>query len=119
MSNQRVILPGFCLSEGDDFGNVWRFLSRQDTLAQRKGKATDVRTVTITEARAAWSNLLDAAARGEQITITRRGVPVAMLIPPITLYPDRDAAIEGLKNASRGITLGGLSIREMIEEGRP
>ena len=38
-----------------------------------------MRTVTVTEARATWSNLLDATARGEQITITRYGVPVAML----------------------------------------
>jgi prevent-host-death family protein len=82
-------------------------------------KETDVRTVTVTEARATRSNLLDAAARDEQITITRYGVPVAMLLPPIKPNPDRDAAIEAFRNGSQGITLGGLSIREMIEEGRP
>jgi prevent-host-death family protein len=78
-----------------------------------------MRTVTVTEARATWSNLLDATARGEQITITRYSVPVAMLAPPIKPNPDRDAAIEAFRNGSQGITLGGLSIREMIEEGRP
>ncbi|MGI8856993.1 MAG: type II toxin-antitoxin system Phd/YefM family antitoxin [Thermomicrobiales bacterium] len=53
-----------------------------------------MRTVTVTEARAIWSNLLDAAARGEQIIITRYGVPVATLLPPTEPQSDRVATIE-------------------------
>jgi len=73
------------------------------------------------EAKTHLSRLLDEVAKGETITITRHGVPVAMLVPP----PDQkreDVArlIEEWRRYRReqNITLGGLSIREMIEEGR-
>ena len=73
------------------------------------------------EAKTHLSRLLDEVAKGETITITRHGVPVAMLVPP----PDKkreDVArlIEEWRRYRReqNITLGGLSIREMIEEGR-
>jgi antitoxin (DNA-binding transcriptional repressor) of toxin-antitoxin stability system len=54
--------------------------------------------------------LLDATARGEQITITRYSVPVAMLAPPIKPNPDRDAAIEAFRNGSQGIGSGSFSV---------
>jgi len=38
-------------------------------------------TVTAREANQHFSRILDAAARGEAVTITRRGVPVARLVP--------------------------------------
>ncbi len=86
-----------------------------------------MRTVGVSEARAQWSCLLDEVARGETIMITRRGVPVAALTPasglPL-LTDERRAEVKELIDdwrryrAEQNITLGGLSIREMIEEGR-
>ena len=40
----------------------------------------EVITVTMTEARARWKDLLDAAESGEEVTITRHGKPVAVLM---------------------------------------
>jgi prevent-host-death family protein len=40
-----------------------------------------MRTVTAREANQRFSKILEAAVSGEEITITRRGVPVAKLVP--------------------------------------
>lgn len=71
------------------------------------------------EARAHLSRLLERVAKGERITITRRGVPVAVLAPPAER--DRaaiDHAVEELKRFRKGRKLGDLSLRELIYEGR-
>ncbi|MBI1941683.1 MAG: type II toxin-antitoxin system prevent-host-death family antitoxin [Acidobacteria bacterium] len=63
--------------------------------------------------------LLKRVARGERITITRHGVPVAMLVPVEgTPTLDRKAAVAAMKAFSKGRRLEGISIRELIEEGR-
>ena len=63
--------------------------------------------------------LLKRAERGERITITRHGVPVAML-GPIEQKRERDlrAVIEDMKAFRKGRKLGNVTIRELIEEGR-
>lgn len=56
---------------------------------------------------------------GASFVITKHGHPVAELIP--VREADSETvrmAIEGLKSFQRRHTLGGLSIRELIEEGR-
>ena len=77
-------------------------------------------TVGSYEAKTHLPSLLDRVAKGEQITITRHGVPVAMLIPVPSGAPRRDprAVVEELLEFRERHTLDGLSIREMIEEGR-
>lgn len=40
-----------------------------------------MRTVSAREANQQFSRLLEDAANGEEVTITRRGVPVAKLVP--------------------------------------
>jgi prevent-host-death family protein len=73
------------------------------------------------EARTRLSELLDQVARGKTVLITRRGKPAALLAPPpAEAAKDVKHVIEEFKAYSRrqGRTLGGLSIREMIEEGR-
>ena len=51
--------------------------------------------------------------------ITRHKQPVAELIPFRQRDTDRiRAAIDGLKQFQRTHSLGGLSVRQMIEEGR-
>jgi prevent-host-death family protein len=72
------------------------------------------------EAKTHLPRLLERVARGERITITRRGVPVAMLVPPDTgEKTDVAAVVEEMLAARAGRTLGDdLTIRQLIEEGR-
>lgn len=75
--------------------------------------------VGCSEARTHLPELLDRAAGGERITITRRGAPVAMLVPPQVIDRAKvEAAVEAMQAFGKGRTLGGLTIRELIEEGR-
>lgn len=63
--------------------------------------------------------LLKRVARGERITITRHGVPIAMLVPvEHRLKLDIRTAIEEMKKFRSGHKLGKLTIRKMVEEGR-
>ena len=62
-----------------------------------------MRTVSAGEANQQFAKLLEAATAGEGITITRRGVPVARLVPCVAApYRDaeerRRAAIEWLRS---------------------
>jgi prevent-host-death family protein len=64
--------------------------------------------------------LLNRVARGERITITRRGVPVALLVP-VELVPSLSSAeaVRRLRMLRRGITWGkDVPLREAIEDGR-
>ena len=76
-------------------------------------------TVGSYQAKTHLPRLLERAARGERITITKHGVPIAMLVP-VEDKPKADirSVIEELKKFRRGHKLGKLTIREMIEEGR-
>ena len=71
------------------------------------------------EAKTHLSRLLDRVARGERITITRHGVPVADLVP-VGPRPGASVSetIDALKAFRRGRSLEGDSLRDMIEEGR-
>lgn len=72
------------------------------------------------EAKNTLGSLLDRVERGEEITITRHGKPVARLVA-YTGAVDRSAArkaVEEIRAMSKGVTLGGLSIKELIEDGR-
>lgn len=72
------------------------------------------------------AQLLERVARGERITITENGVPVAVMDTAEQVdevrSPERRQqireAIEAIKEIGSRNSLGGLSIREMIEEGR-
>jgi prevent-host-death family protein len=70
------------------------------------------------EAKTHLPALLERVARGEQITITKHGKPVARLVPIRRTDPDRRAeAIEKLKKFSKGRTLG-VPVKQLINEGR-
>ncbi|MCB8876349.1 type II toxin-antitoxin system Phd/YefM family antitoxin [Acidisoma silvae] len=65
-------------------------------------------------------DLLTRVEQGEAVTITRDGKPVARLVPLPPPF-DRDkakAAADGLREMSKGVRLNGLTIRELIDEGR-
>lgn len=76
-------------------------------------------TVGSFEAKTHLPALLERVAKGERITITKHGVPVAMLVP-VEQGRQRDVrtVIEELKKFRKGHGLGGLSVRDMINEGR-
>jgi prevent-host-death family protein len=76
-------------------------------------------TVGSYEAKTHLPQLLDRVAKGEKILITKHGAPVAMLVPPAgAARPDVEAAVQKLLEFGKGRTLGDLTLREMIEEGR-
>jgi len=78
-----------------------------------------MRTIGAYEAKTHLPRLLDEVAHGETITITKHGVPVAMLVPPPAAQrPDPGAIIAAIRELRKGITLGDLSIRDLIEDGR-
>ena len=72
------------------------------------------------EARARFSDLLDRVARGEKITITRYGVPVALLVPVEKKQPrlSHKEIVEGMRTLRKRAKPGKMSIREMVAEGR-
>lgn len=78
-----------------------------------------MRRVGAYEAKTHLPRLLDEVAQGEAITITKHGVPIAVLGPASTGATMTPAtAIAGLRAFRRDHRLGGLSIRELIDEGR-
>lgn len=71
------------------------------------------------EARTHLPRLLERVRKGERFVITKNGNPVAELVPFRKRDPERiRAAIEDLKAFQKAHSLDGLSVREMIEEGR-
>jgi len=71
------------------------------------------------EAKTRLSQLLEQVAQGEEIVITKHGVPVAVLSPlPASPKKDPKTAIAALQAFRRARRLGELSIRELIEAGR-
>ena len=70
------------------------------------------------EAKTKFSELLQRAANGEEITITRHGTPVAKLVPvkPVSTPETRLKAIERMEELSKTLSLGGLKIKDLIAE---
>lgn len=76
-------------------------------------------TIGSFEAKTHFSALLERTARGEVFVITRRGKPVAKLVPIDSASAGRAAeAVEQLKRLRERTTLGGLSWKELRDEGR-
>jgi prevent-host-death family protein len=76
-------------------------------------------TIGAYEAKTHLPQLLKRVAQGERITITRHGVPVATLQAPAATArrPTREV-IADLRQFQRKHSPDGISIREMIDEGR-
>jgi prevent-host-death family protein len=71
------------------------------------------------EAKTRLSQLIDQAAKGEEIIITKHGVPVAALVPIAgSRKPDPKTVVAAIKEFRQGRRLEGVSLRLMIEEGR-
>ncbi len=71
------------------------------------------------EAKTHLPRLLRRVQTGERFVITKHGQPIAELVPFRPTDPDKvQAAIDDLKAFQRTHSLGGLSVRDMIEAGR-
>jgi len=78
-----------------------------------------MKTVGAFEAKTHLNELLERASRGETIRITRRGVPVAQLVPPAeSRQTDLKRVVAEIREIRKGASLGGLTFRELIDEGR-
>jgi len=69
------------------------------------------------EAKTHFSALLDRVEKGEEITITRHGKPVARLVP-VTCAPDPAEVIARIREIASRNTLDGIDWRELRDEGR-
>lgn len=78
-----------------------------------------MREVGAYEAKTHLSSLLDRVAAGESITITRHGVPVAVLSPPPSASPlSVEQAIDAIRAFRRGRHLRPDELRSLLDEGR-
>jgi prevent-host-death family protein len=76
-------------------------------------------TLTSEEAHAQWEQLLDRVAQGEEITISRDGIPVGVLSPAAAQRKrEIEAAIARIKEMRKGRTLGGVTPQELIDEAK-
>lgn len=72
------------------------------------------------EAKTHLPALLERVQKGEHITITKHGVPVAMLVPAQSgIHKEHKEVIAQIKEFGRNRTLpGGETVRDLIQEGR-
>lgn len=71
------------------------------------------------EARTHLPRLIEQAQAGERFAITRHGRPVAALVPVAGRSREEiRAAIERLRAFQAKHALGGVSVGEMVQEGR-
>ena len=80
----------------------------------------DSNTVGAYEAKTHLSELLEKVEAGEEIIITKHGAPVARLVPmkKEASAEQRAAAIRRIQKLSSGLSLAGLKIKDLINEGR-
>jgi prevent-host-death family protein len=82
---------------------------------------TNSNTIGAYDAKTRFSELLEMVEAGKEFTITKHGAAVARLVPArkkLTIQ-QRQEAIQRWIESSKGISLGGLKIRDLINEGRP
>jgi len=75
--------------------------------------------VSAYDAKTHFSQLLARAEKGERITITKHGRAVAELVP-FGRQPGRsfDEVLRSVAEIRKGTRLDGISIRDLIDEGR-
>jgi prevent-host-death family protein len=76
-------------------------------------------TVGAYEAKTQLSKLLERVMKGERITITKHGVPVAVLQPPDPgMSTDTKTIISEIHKFREKHSLKGHTLKDLIEEGR-
>jgi prevent-host-death family protein len=76
--------------------------------------------IGVFKAKTHLSSLLDRVAKGEKITITRHGMPVAILAPVGEIGQKLSHAdiVEGMRILRGRVKPGRMSVREMVQQGR-
>lgn len=78
-----------------------------------------MRTVGAFEAKTHLSEILEKASRGEETIITKRGVPIAKVIPvekeSSAIKPN---LLQEFRQLRKKLTLGNLSWKDLRNEGR-
>jgi len=75
-------------------------------------------TVGTYEVKTHLSKLLARVEKGERITITRHGVPVAVIVPATLGRKTAAEAIDDIRGLRAGMKFDGLDLKELIQEGR-
>ena len=71
------------------------------------------------EAKTHLPKLLERVMKGERITITKHGIPVAVLQPPDPgMSTDLKSVISDIRKFRKKNKLGKHSLKDFIEEGR-
>lgn len=79
-----------------------------------------VKSIGSFEAKTHLAALLDRVAKGERITITRHGIPAALLVP-VTETESRLShreVVAGMRELRKKVKPGKMSVKEMVDEGR-
>ena len=77
-----------------------------------------MRTLGLFEAKQKLSEIVDRAASGERIGITRRGKLAAIVVPPHPEASLKDIFEDIERIRKRGKLPKGLTVKDLIEEGR-
>ena len=80
-----------------------------------------MKIVGASQAKTYLSQILDQVEKGEAVTITRHGRPVAVLSPVAPARPAKTGEqwLAETKRLRKGITLAGtVTVRQLIDEGR-
>ena len=79
-----------------------------------------MKSIGVFEAKMHFSELLDRVSRGERITITRHGVPTALLVPVSEAAPKltHQGGVEEMRALRRRVNPGKMNARDMVNEGR-
>lgn len=77
-------------------------------------------TIGLFEAKAQLGQLVNSAARGEVVVLTRRGQPLAEIraVRPVAVSGDVTSAIQGLRRWRGRVRAGAFDIAELVAEGR-
>lgn len=97
----------------------------QREVVERQGGRRYVRgmdgSIALPEAKEQLSDLLARVEKGEHITITQDGRPVAKLVPAEPAPADRDEiarVIQRLRELRKGTTTGGIGWKALRDAGR-
>ena len=78
--------------------------------------------IGIYDARAKFSELIERAAGGEEVVITRRGKPIVKLVAAEsgrgTVVRRKAVAVKRIERMREEFDIRGVNIRKLIEEGR-
>jgi prevent-host-death family protein len=77
-----------------------------------------IRTIGSYEAKTHLAALLDSVSKGEKVIITRKGLPVAILVPYQENVDSVADTIQAILQFRQGQSLNGLKIEDMKNDGR-